>query len=61
MFFVHFLSKFYTVFSIQNIPTKFCLENIKVTEIFLQSIKVDEFLFIFPLQIVKGNCLNAIK
>ena len=43
----------------------FCLGNRrKVKEILLKSIKVYEFLFIylkFPLQIVKRNCLRAIK
>jgi hypothetical protein len=41
------------VFSIQIIPTKVCLENSKVTEIFLKSLKLMNFNSFFPLQILK--------
>jgi hypothetical protein len=39
-FFVRFFSKFLIAFSIQIITTKICLENSKVTETFLKSLKV---------------------
>jgi hypothetical protein len=42
--FVQFLGKFHTVFSTQIIPTKICLENSKVTETFLESSKLINFL-----------------
>jgi hypothetical protein len=48
--FVQILSKFQIVFSIQIIPTKVCLENSKVTEIFLKSLKLMNFNSFFPLQ-----------
>jgi hypothetical protein len=42
-FFAQILRKFLIAFSIQIIPTKICLENSKVTEIFLKSLKLMNF------------------
>jgi hypothetical protein len=41
--FVQILGKFHIVFAIQNYPLKFCLENRKVIEIFMQSLKFMNF------------------
>jgi hypothetical protein len=43
---VQILGKFHTVFSTQVIPTKICLENAKVTEIFLKSLKFMNFIHV---------------
>jgi hypothetical protein len=44
--FVQFLGKFHTVFTTQIIPMKICLENSKVTETFLQSLKFMNFIHV---------------
>jgi hypothetical protein len=45
--FLHsFLSKFVISFSTQVIPTKICLENAKITEFFLKSLKFMNFIHV---------------
>jgi hypothetical protein len=61
LFFAQILGKFHIVFSIQIFPTKILFREFKSYRIFSAKFKVNEFLFMFPLQIVKINCLNAIK
>jgi hypothetical protein len=53
LFFVQILSKFHIVFSIQIFPTKILFREFKSYRNFSIKFKVNEFLFMFPLQIVK--------